>query len=102
MLGSWRLGAGGGDVIAAEIKQVVDLIVGGKKALRLAGRFEPLHLSLSPPSRLVRIFRSVVQALVLATRDAGHDLRLCRAVAGKLVDDQYAGRSHLLFQQLAQ
>ena len=35
---------GGSDMIATEIRQVVDLIVGGQKALRLAGRFELLHL----------------------------------------------------------
>jgi hypothetical protein len=34
---------GGGDMIAAEVEQVVDLIVGGEKALRLARRFELFH-----------------------------------------------------------
>jgi hypothetical protein len=38
---------GGGDVIAAERKEVVDLIMGRKKPLRLAGGFEPLHLPLA-------------------------------------------------------
>jgi len=28
-------------MIAAEVEQVVDLIVGGQEPLRLAGRFEP-------------------------------------------------------------
>ena len=34
--------------------------------------------------------------------NAGHDVPLCRAVAGKLVGDQDAWRPHLLLQQLAQ
>ena len=33
---------------------------------------------------------------------AGHDLLLCRAVAGELVGDHNAWRPHLLLQQLAQ
>jgi len=44
---------GGSDMIAPELEQVVDLIVGRQEALRLAGRFEllhlPLYLPLSPP-----------------------------------------------------
>ena len=67
----------GSDMIAAEMEEVVDLIVGGEKALRLAGRFELLHLPLSSARRLVRVLRSVVQPLVLAMLKAGHDLPLC-------------------------
>ena len=36
----------GSAMIAAEVEQVIDLIVGGEEALRLAGRFELLHLPL--------------------------------------------------------
>ena len=32
--------------------------------------------------------------------NAGHDLPLCRAIAGKLVGDHDAGQPHLLLQQL--
>src|SRR5690349_20259043 len=39
---------------------------------------------------------------MLAMLNPGHDLLLCRAVAGKLVGDHDAGRPHLLLQQLAQ
>ena len=44
---------GSSDAIAAEVEQVVDLIVGREEALRLAGRFELFHLPLSPACRLV-------------------------------------------------
>ena len=43
----------GSNVIAAEVEQVVELIVGREEAPRLAGRFEPLHLPLSSACRLV-------------------------------------------------
>jgi hypothetical protein len=44
---------GSSDVITAEVEQVVDLIVGREEALRVAGRFELLHLPLSSACRLV-------------------------------------------------
>src|SRR5215468_9827334 len=88
-------------MVAAEMEEVVDLIVGGEEPLCLAGRFELLHLPLSTARRLMRVFRSVVHALVLAMLDAGHDLSFGRAVAGKLVGNHDAWRSHLLLQQLA-
>src|SRR5258707_507890 len=50
----------------------------------------------------MRVLRSVVEALMLAMLDAGHDLPLCRAVAGKLVGDHDTRRPHLPLQQFAQ
>src|SRR5258707_13445440 len=50
----------------------------------------------------MRVLRSVVEALMLSMLDAGHDLPLCLAVAGKLVGDHHTGRPHLPLQQLAQ
>jgi hypothetical protein len=75
---------GSSDMIAAEMEEVVDLIVGGEEPLRLAGRFELLHLPLSAAGRLVLVFRSVVEPIVLAMLDAGHDLSFGRAVARQL------------------
>jgi hypothetical protein len=75
---------GSSDMIAAEMEEVVDLIVGGEEPLRLAGRFELLHLPLSAAGRLVLVFRSVVEPIVLAMLDAGHDLSFGRAVATQL------------------
>jgi hypothetical protein len=92
----------GSDVIAPEVEEVIDLIVVREQALRLAGRFELLHLPLSSTCRLVRILRSVIESLVLAMLNAGHDLPRCRAVAGKLVGDHDTGRPHLPLQQLPQ
>jgi hypothetical protein len=44
---------GGREVIAAEMKEVVDLIVGGEDTLSLPGRLEPFHLPFSSACRLV-------------------------------------------------
>ena len=43
----------GGKVIAAEVEEVVDLIVGREETLSLSGRLEPLHLPLPSSGRLV-------------------------------------------------
>src|SRR3982750_726737 len=51
---------GGGAVIAAEVEEIVDPVMGGEEALGLARRLEALHLPFSPSRRLVRILRSVV------------------------------------------
>jgi hypothetical protein len=54
---------GGGNVLAAEREEVVDLVMRREEPLGLAGGFEPLHLSLASSGRLVRVLRSVVQML---------------------------------------
>src|SRR3954462_7578777 len=46
----------GGDVVAAEMKKVVDLVGGGEEALRWAGRLKAFHPPFSSPRRLVRVF----------------------------------------------
>src|SRR5262249_18855435 len=61
-----------------------------------------LHLPLSSARRLVRILGSVIEPLVLAMLNGGHDLSLRRAVAGELIGDHDAGWPHLSLQQLAQ
>src|SRR5215218_9515450 len=45
----------GGDVVAAEVEEVADLLVGGEEALCLPGRLEALHLAFSSSRRLMRI-----------------------------------------------
>jgi hypothetical protein len=43
----------GGDVVAAEIEEIGDLIVGGEEALHLPRRLEAFHWPLSSLRRLV-------------------------------------------------
>src|SRR3954471_3349215 len=43
----------GGEVVAAEVEEVVDLVVGGEEPLCLPRRLEALHLAFSSSRRLV-------------------------------------------------
>src|SRR5689334_23871288 len=78
---------GGREVIAAEVEEIVDPVMGGEETLGLARRLEPLHLPLPSSGRLVRILCSVIQALMPPVLDRRHDLSLGGAVAGQLVRD---------------
>src|SRR6476646_2489063 len=85
----------GGDVVAAEMEEVVDLVVSGEETLCLPRRLKALHLSFSSSGRLVRILSSVIQSFVLPMLDARHDLPLCRTVTRQLVGDHDARRPAL-------
>src|SRR4051794_16412064 len=67
--------------MALQVEGVVDGGVETEKALRGAGRLEPLHLALSPSGRLVRILCPVVQSFMLSMLDARYDLPLRRTAA---------------------
>src|SRR3954465_6486782 len=71
-LGSGGSILGGRAVIATKVEQVADLVVGGEKALGVAGRLEALHLPLASSGRLVRILRPVIQSVMLPVLNAGH------------------------------
>lgn len=88
--------------VAGQAEEVVDLIMGGQEALGMPGRLEPFHLPFSPPCWLVRVFRPVVEAVVLAVLDARHDLPLRRAVGAQLVGDHDPRSPALPLQQLAE
>jgi hypothetical protein len=66
----------GSDVIAAEVEEVVDRVMGREEALRVPGRLEPHHLPFSLPGRLVRILGPVVEAPVPAMLDTRHHFAL--------------------------
>jgi hypothetical protein len=52
-------------------KMIGDRTKGREEALRMARGFETPHGSLSLPGALVRTFRTIVQALVLAMLNTG-------------------------------
>ncbi|KJB90514.1 hypothetical protein N826_39175 [Skermanella aerolata KACC 11604] len=78
-LGPSRAVLAGGDVVSAGVDKVDDGIVDRDEALNVADRLEPLHLSFPSAGWLVGVLGSVVEPLVLAMLDAGHDLPLRRA-----------------------
>jgi hypothetical protein len=74
-------------MIAAEMKQVVDRVVGGQELLRLPRRLEKFHLPFSPSRRLVRVLRPLVQSLMLAVLNPGQDVLFGSGVTGQLIRD---------------
>ena len=61
-------------MVSAAGEKVGELVMGGKEALHLPRRLEPLHDPLSSSGRLMGVFGPVIEALVLAMLDPGHDL----------------------------
>ena len=84
-----------------DVERVVNGGVNGQEALGRSGRFEPLHLTLAPSCRLMRILGPIVlaQAPLVASRQA--DFGLCGAVRAKLVGHQHIGCEALFLEQLA-
>src|SRR5437762_1894304 len=92
----------GGVVVSAAGEHIGDLIMGGKKALSLPRRLEPLHDPLSSSGRLMGVFGPVIEAFVLTMLDPGHDLPLGSGVALQLVGDEHTRGSTLLLEELAE
>ena len=91
-----------GAVGAGRNKVVTD---GGEYAdepLQTSRRSEALHRSLSSPKGQMGVFRPVVESLMGAMPDCGHDFSPRRDVRAELVGDDALGRDALLFQQAPQ
>src|SRR5271167_1364338 len=76
--------------------------MGGKEALNVPRRLEPLHDPLSSACWLMGVFGPVIETLVLAMLDPGHDLALGRGVALQLVGDEHTRGSTLLLEELSE
>lgn len=83
--------------LGGDAEVVGDAAMDREKPLRLPPRLETLHV----PGRLMAVLRPVVQSLVLAVLDAGHEPLGGCAVAPELVGDHHPRRTTLAFQQLA-
>jgi hypothetical protein len=71
----------GGQEVATELEEVVDLAVAGEEPLGMPRRLEPLHLPFASPRRLVRNLGPVVQIAALPMLDPGQDLPFGGAIA---------------------
>ena len=80
---------GGRHPVTAWPEEIVDGCMDREKVLHLARGFEAAHLAFLLAGRLMRDFRLIVQALVLAVLDAGQDL-----FAGCPVAVQFIGDDH--------
>ena len=85
-----------------EVEEVGDGVVDRNEALKMAGRFEPLHDPFSSPGRWVRIFGPVVEALVLAMFEGHAHAAAGGTVGSELVGDQYPGSAGLVANELTQ
>jgi hypothetical protein len=85
-----------------EIELVVDRCVDEEEPLRRFGRFESLHLPLSPADRLVRVFRTIVgsQTLLVVTGEA--KIAKGRPVRPEPVGSDRSGRKALPLRQFSQ
>lgn len=79
--------------VARKVKQVGDWIVNGDEPLEMPRGFEPLHNPLSSPCWLVRIFRAVVETLVLSMFEFHPHFIARRAVGAELVVDHHTRSS---------
>ena len=75
---------------------------GGQKALGLAGRLEAAHGPFALACGLVRVFGTVIEPLVFAMLNAGHDILVCCLVATKLVGDQHPRHIRAAFEEFAE
>ena len=94
-----EVGRGGSGI--RDVEEVRDLILNRQKPLCLLGRFKSLHDPFASPCRLVRVFRAIVQALVLAMLDAKAHLCPRSAVGTELVCDHDARRCDAGSQELS-
>lgn len=84
-----------------ESEQVGNRIMDGNEPLKLACRLEAFHDPFASSGRLVRIFRSIIQACVRPVFDAGHEVAHGGIIGSELVGDHDPWCPPLSFQQLA-
>ena len=58
--------------LASDAEEILDESMNGQESLRLIWRFEPSHLPLTLPSRLMRDFGVIVLVLIGAMNDGRH------------------------------
>ena len=85
--------------VSAHTKEVLHEAVHRQEALRVSDRFEPSHLTLTLPRRLMRDLGSVVLILHRAVYDGRHHGAVRRPITAELVRDQTPRHAALRFQQ---
>ena len=87
--------------MARQAEQVGDWIVNSDEAQYVTGGFEPLHDPLTPPRRLMRILRPIVEPFVLAMLDREPGTPARSAIGTELVGDQDTRSASLSADELA-
>jgi hypothetical protein len=83
------------------VEGVVDSGMDAEKTLGGARRPEPLHLALSSPHDLMRVFSAIILSEALVMRAGEAQLTESRAVGAQLVGDQQLRCKALFLEQLA-
>ena len=86
--------------VAADTKEILNRSVYREKPLHVGSGFEPAHLALPLPGRLVGDFCPIVRVLVRAVDHGRHHGAASRWVTAQLVGDQSSRDTALPFQQL--
>ena len=86
--------------VAADTKEILNRSVHREKPLHVGSGFEPAHLALPLPGRLVGDFCPIVRVLVRAVDHGWHHGAASRWVTAQLVGDQSSRDTTLPFQQL--
>ena len=92
----------GGPVLDVVLKEILNGPVHREKPLRVGGGFEPPHLVLPLPGRLVGDFRPIVRVPVRTVDHRRHHGPAGRGVTSQLVGDQSSGDAAVPFQQLSE
>jgi hypothetical protein len=94
--------SGGGQSMPARAEVLGDRAVGREEPLGVARGLKPLHVSLSPTGRLMRILRTVVQIPMLAMFHPWEQLALGSTIALQLVGNDHARDVGQAFQEFAE
>ena len=90
----------GSQEVAADTKEILNRSVHREKPLHVGSGFEPAHLALPLPGRLVGDFCPIVRVLVRAVDHGWHHGAASRWGTAQLVGDQSSRDTTLPFQQL--
>ncbi len=88
----------GSQEVTTDTKQIQHDAMHRQESLRVRGRFESTHLSLTLPGRLVRHFGSIVLVLPRAMHHGRHDDAVRRRVTAQLIGEQTERSTALPFQ----
>jgi hypothetical protein len=84
------------------VEGVLNYGMNGQESLGGSRRLEPLHFSLAPSRRLMRVLGAVVLAQSLFVAGGQSEIRFGGGIGAKLIRDKKFRRKALLLEQLSQ
>jgi hypothetical protein len=96
------MGGKGGATGAGRDEEIADGGEDGDEPLRASRRSKALHRPFASSQRQVRVLGPIVEALVRAMLDRGHDLASSGGIGAELVGNHAPGRTALLLEKTRQ